>query len=65
MTWGLLQIFHWAGYLSLTRPDMLPILVTCASLATFVESLPVTRWLDDNISVPVTAAAAAAWLLQT
>ena len=63
MTWGLLHIFQWAGYLSLGRPDLLQVVATCVLLATIVESLPVTCWLDDNISVPATAAAAAAWLL--
>ena len=65
MIWGLLQIFQRAGYLSLNRADTIPAVATCALLATIVESLPITRWLDDNISVPITAAAAAAWLFQT
>ena len=63
MTTGLLQAFRWAGYLTLDPFSALPALSVIVALSTLVESLPVTRWVDDNFSVPVTAAVSAYLLL--
>ena len=63
MTAGMLLTFVLAGSLQLDVPGALPILAVVVALCTLVESLPITRWVDDNLSVPLTAAVAAYALL--
>lgn len=56
MTIGLLQAFRLAGHLMLDPFSALPALCITVAASTLVESLPITRWIDDNLSVPLTAA---------
>ncbi len=42
---------------------MLSVLAVVCAACTLVESLPLNRWLDDNISVPALAGGLSAWLL--
>ena len=63
MTLGLLQVFTKAGHLCLDVAANLPAVFVTVVLATIVESLPITRWVDDNFSVPFVAALSASLLL--
>ena len=63
MTTAMLQLFTWAGSLQLNIASILPTLSVIVALSTLVESLPITRWVDDNLSVPLTAALATCVLL--
>jgi hypothetical protein len=42
---------------------MLPAVAAVCGVCTIIESLPINHWLDDNLSVPIIAAAMATFLL--
>jgi dolichol kinase len=52
----LISYFNVWGFMSIDVPHVAPTLLAIAAASTAVESLPATR-LDDNWSVPATAAA--------
>ena len=56
--------FQSFGYFSVGEA-VSPVLAGCALAATAAESLPVSDTLDDNLTVPVVAAATGAVLLST
>lgn len=64
-THRLLWAFSATGYLEgFQQPArMLPYVAATCGVATLVESLPINQWLDDNLSVPLVAAAMSAVLL--
>ena len=54
-TLGLTALFHSLGYLELTAAEAAGRLAVVAAACTLVEALPITDYVDDNISVPVLA----------
>ena len=56
MSVAYIALFHTIGYCRSTVQSMLTAIWTAAFVATFVEAMPIYRWLDDNLTVPVTAA---------
>ena len=55
LSMGLTALFHSLGYLELTAWAAAWRLAVVAAACTLVEALPITRFVDDNISVPVLA----------
>ena len=53
----LVAYFHAFGFLALALREVLPSLVAISAICTLVETIPVEQ-IDDNISVPLAAAAA-------
>ncbi|GFR52538.1 hypothetical protein Agub_g15113, partial [Astrephomene gubernaculifera] len=57
MSYGLITLFCHLGFFSCYPPaSLLSTLGLIAAAATLVESLPIDRWVDDNMSVPGVAA---------
>ena len=52
---GFIQYFTFLGYLEVDPQTVAPALIFIALVCTLVESLPITKTLDDNLSVPVVA----------
>ena len=59
-----MSLFHRCGYLEVDVGTATWRLIAIATVCTIAESLPVTVWLDDNISVPVLALAMGTALFQ-
>ncbi|KAL0028733.1 hypothetical protein WJX79_003020 [Trebouxia sp. C0005] len=51
-----IALFHSMGYFTNTMQNMLGVIWMTSLVATAVEALPVYGWLDDNLTVPATAA---------
>jgi len=49
-------LFHSIGYFPNTMQNMLGIIWMTSLVATAMEALPIYGWLDDNLTVPATAA---------
>ena len=60
-----MQLFAKLGYFSFEAGHALPAIVGIAAVATVVESLPINQQVDDNLSVPGTAALLGYYLLRT
>lgn len=52
-----MALFHKLGYIANGAYSMMPVIWLTALCATVVEALPVHYTLDDNLTVPVAAAA--------
>lgn len=66
MSYGFIALFSYLGYLPYAHDDagaLVPALLGICAAGTVVESLPITAWVDDNLSVPMVAAALALLLL--
>ncbi|KAG2432627.1 hypothetical protein HXX76_008967 [Chlamydomonas incerta] len=64
MAYGLISLFCGLGFFTCYPPATLfGCLGAIAAAATVVESLPINKWVDDNVSVPVVAAALSLVLL--
>lgn len=63
MALGFLIFFSRLHYFEMTR-NILPVVAGSSLAATVAESLPISDVLDDNMTVPVVAAAACVLLLQ-
>ena len=62
MAFAFIAFFSQLGYFELSRGTAL-VVAGSALAATIAESLPISDVLDDNLTVPVVAAAASAALL--
>jgi len=51
-----IALFHSMGYFTNTMQNMLGTIWMTSLVATAVEALPIYGWLDDNLTVPATAA---------
>ena len=51
-----IALFHSMGYFTNTMQNMLGVIWMTSLVATAVEALPIYGWLDDNLTVPATAA---------
>jgi phytol kinase len=60
----LISYFSALGYLNMDIPSAFGALVAIAAVAAVIESLPINQTLDDNLSVPLSAAAMGVMLLQ-
>ena len=56
MSMAYIALFYTMGFCRSTVQSMLTAIWTAAFAATIVEAMPIYRWLDDNLTVPVTAA---------
>lgn len=65
MAAAITALFTRCGYFTITPPEAaLSAIATTALVATVAESLPLNRWVDDNVSVPALAALVGWWLLR-
>eukprot|EP00884_Botryococcus_braunii_P020397 jgi/Botrbrau1/7040/Bobra.0165s0063.1 len=64
MTIGYAEYFSRLGYFTITFP-LLPIAVVISLAATIVESLPINKFIDDNISVPLATTGLALLLMES
>lgn len=64
MTVAFAEYFSRLGYFTITFP-LLPVAAFIALCATIVESLPINRFIDDNISVPLTTTGLAILLMES
>lgn len=55
LSMGLTSLFHYLGYIDLTVGEAAGRLAVVSAACTVVEALPITKFVDDNISVPVLA----------
>ena len=51
-----IALFHKLGYIAASADSMMPVVWVTSLLATVVEALPVHQTIDDNLTVPLTAA---------
>ena len=63
MSLGLLGYFSYLGYMSVNVPATAGNLTLIAAVATLIESLPINKVVDDNLSVPGVAAVLGMMLL--
>ena len=56
MSTAYIAFFSWIGYLKSNVQSMLPVIWTASVAATLVEGLPIYRYVDDNLTVPIAAA---------
>ena len=65
MAAAIIALFTRCGYFTITPPSAAATAIaTTALVATVAESLPLNRWVDDNVSVPALAALVGWWLLR-
>lgn len=64
MALGLLAYFSVLGYLNIDFVPTATAVVAIGAIATFIESLPINKMLDDNLSVPGVAAVLGLMFLQ-
>ena len=64
MALGLLGYFSAFGYLNLDKGPTIAAVVLIAAVASLIESLPVNKVVDDNLSVPGVAAVLGTMMLQ-
>jgi len=64
MAAAIIALFVRCGYFSLPPAPAAAAIAATAASATVVESLPLNRWVDDNVSVPALAALVGWWLLR-
>ena len=57
MSLGFVALFHAMGYLDMSAGDAAGRLAVVAAACTAAESLPAAGAVDDNVSVPLVAAA--------
>ncbi len=55
MSMGCIALFHNLGYFKSTAHSMMSNIWMTSLMATLVEALPIYGWLDDNLTVPITA----------
>jgi len=60
---SLLAYFNALHYIAEPALTQLPTLFAISTVCTLVESLPITNFIDDNLSVPLAATAMAYFLL--
>lgn len=65
MSMAYIALFHTMGYCRSTVQSMLAVIWTAAFAATVVEAMPIYGWLDDNLTVPVTAAVVGRLLMRS
>lgn len=61
---GFLCLFRWLGYFGMSTSQLIHTSLAVSLAAALVESLPLSRHLDDNISVPVVSFVLGKMLLQ-
>lgn len=59
-----IALFHKFGYYQASAQNMMPIILITSLAATVVEALPIYETLDDNLTVPLTAAIIGQVLMQ-
>ena len=64
MSMAYIALFHVMGYIANPVQGMLGVVWVAAFVATTVEAMPIYGWLDDNLTVPVTAAVLGQLLMQ-
>ena len=64
MAAAITALFVRCGYFTLPPVPAAAAIAATAAAATVVESLPLNRWIDDNVSVPALAALVGWWLLR-
>ncbi len=64
MAAAIIALFVRCGYFTLPAIPAGAAIAATAAAATAVESLPLNRWVDDNVSVPALAALVGWWLLR-